>query len=299
MNYVCYMRYILITTLLILFAAASSMAQRSCCSSPVQAFAGFGNEKGFVMAHEPPQRLAFEPKIGKMVSLKTDDGREVAVFEVKTGASIGKIILMFHEWWGMTDQMKQAAEKLHVETGATVLLLDLYDRKVTYNPDSAAKMMQAVNPERAQSIIRAAIEYGGKFSRFQTIGWCMGGGWSLQAAITAGDKGYGCVIYYGMPEFDVAKLKQLKGPVMGVYGKRDNWISPELVNEFDGRMKLANIPFTVYSYDADHAFANPSNPKFNKDATEKANALTVAFLKKNFETPLRKAEGGTEEKTDH
>lgn len=293
------MRYILIATLLVLVNVGASVAQHSCCSSPVQAFADLGKEKAFVVAHEPPQRIAFEPKIGKMVSLKTDDGNEVAVFEVKSGASMGKIILMFHEWWGLTDQMKQAAEKLHVETGATVLLLDLYDKKVTYNPDSAAKMMQAVKEERVQSIIRAALEYGGKFSKFQTIGWCMGGGWSLQASIAAGDKGYGCVIYYGMPEFEVSKLKQLKGPVIGIYGTRDNWISPELVKEFDGRMKLANIPFTSYSYDADHAFANPSNPKYNKEATAKANAIVVEFLKKNFETPLRKVEGGAEEKSEH
>ncbi|MFN8155563.1 MAG: dienelactone hydrolase family protein [Bacteroidia bacterium] len=293
------MRYTLIIMLLMVLAGTSVQAQRSCCSSPVQAFAGFGSEKAFVAAHEPPPQITYEPKIGRMVSLKTDDGKEVAVFEVKTGASIGKIILMFHEWWGLNDQMKQAAEKLHMETGATVLLLDLYDKKVTYNPDSAAKMMQAVNPERVQSIIRAAIEYGGKFSRFQTIGWCMGGGWSLQASISLGDKGYGCVIYYGMPEFDVAKLKQIKGPVAGFYGTRDGWISPELVKEFDQKMKVAGIPFTSYSYDADHAFANPSNQKYNKDATAKANAIAVEFLKKNFETPLRKTEGATEEKTEH
>lgn len=285
------MRYLLIVTLLTFLGVRTSPAQHTCCSSPVQAFAGFGKEKAFVMAHEPPQQIAFVPKIGRMVSLKTDDGREVSVFEVKTSATIGKIILMFHEWWGMTDQMKQTAEKLHSETGATVLLLDLYDKKVTFNPDSAAKMMQALKEDRVQSIIRAALDYGGKFSRVQTIGWCMGGGWSLQAAIAAGDKGYGCVIYYGMPEFDTAKLKQLKGPVVGIYGSRDKWISPDLVKEFDGRMKLAAVPFTSYSYDADHAFANPSNPKYDKEATAKANAIVVEFLKKNFETPLRKTDG--------
>ena len=288
------MRYLLIIIVLMLASVSSSIAQHSCCSSPVQAFAGFGTEKKFVQAHDAPEPVAYEPKIGHMVSLKTEDGKEAAMFEVKTGASIGKIILMFHEWWGLNDQMKEAAEKLHMQTGATVLLLDLYDKKVTYNPDSAAKLMQSVKEERARAIIKAAIEYGGKFSRFQTIGWCMGGGWSLQASIMAGEKGYGCAIYYGMPEFDVAKLKQIKGPVVGFYGTRDAWISPELVKEFEGKMNVAGIPFTYYSYDADHAFANPSNPKYNKEATAKANAIVVEFLKKNFETPLRKTEGGAE-----
>lgn len=285
------MRYLLIVIAFLLVGRADVKAQKSCCSSSQSAdlaFAQFGNESSFIDAHLPPEKIGYEPKIGKMVSLKTDDGKEARVFEVKSGASIGKIILLFHEWWGLTDQILKEAERLHQETGATVLALDLYDKRVTYNPEEAAKWMQELKAERAQAIIRAAIEYGGKFAKFQTLGWCMGGGWSMQAAIMAGDKGYGCVVYYGMPELDGAKLVQLQSPVLGIYGKKDQWITPELVGEFDKRMKVLQKPFTFHMYDADHAFANPSNPKFDKVATAAAHALVVDFLKKNFETPLHK-----------
>jgi carboxymethylenebutenolidase len=283
-------RYCLIITAFIMTMAGKIHAQQSCCTSPAMAFNNLSLEKEFVEAHLPPAQVRYEPRIGKMVSLKTTDGPEVAVFEVRSGATQGKVVLMFHEWWGMTDQMKKAAEQLHQEAGATVLLIDLYEKKVTYNPDTAAKMMQSLNEQRVRSIIKAAIDYCGKFSKIQTVGWCMGGTWSLQASIMAGQMGYGCVVYYGMPELNARNLAPLQAPVLGFYGKKDLWISPEIVREFDITMKSLGKNFTAHSFDADHAFANPSNPKFNKEATAKANALMVDFLKKNFETPLRKQE---------
>lgn len=274
------------------------LGQQACCSAPAMAFASPASEKAFAEAHEPPAQVRYAPRIGRMVSLKTESGPEVSVFEVKSGATTGKIILMFHEWWGLTDQMKMAAEKLFQEAGATVLLLDLYDKKVTFNPDSAAKMMGSLNEQRVRAIIAAAIDYCGKYSRIQTVGWCMGGTWSLQAALMAGQMGYGCVVYYGMPELNAARLEPLAGPVLGIYASKDQWITPAIVKEFDLAMKSSGKEFRYEMFNADHAFANPSNPRYNKEATARANSLMVEFLKKNFETPLRRPAAGETEKKE-
>jgi carboxymethylenebutenolidase len=47
-------------------------------------------------------------------------------------------------------------------------------------------------------------------------------------------------------------------------------------------MAAAKKKVTIKSYDADHAFANPSNPKYSKTFGDDAHALSVAYLKKNF-----------------
>lgn len=287
------MRYILVAILLSVLYSTTLHAQTSCCASLESATLAFksfaGNEK-FIAGHLPPLPLDYQAKVGKMVSLKTEGGKEAAVFEVKSGKSDGKIILLFHEWWGLNDYIKREAEQLHFETGATVLALDLYDRKVTTDPAEAGKLMQSLQEERARNIIKAALEYGGKFARFQTIGWCMGGGWSLQAALMAESRNYGCVVYYGMPEKDTARLSTLEAPVLGIYAKKDAWISPAIVKDFQERMKSVGKTLTVYSYDADHAFANPSNPKYDKVAATAAHQIAVDFIKKNFEVPFRRIE---------
>ena len=260
-------------------------SQSSCCVKPNSsaAFASLANDENFVSMHLSPLPLDFQPTVGKMINLKPAAGKEVRAFEVKSGPSIGKVILMFHEWWGLNEYIQREAEKLHLETGYTVLAIDLYEGKSTTNPDEAGKLMQGVDQARARSIIQAGIDYAGKLGKIQTIGWCMGGGWSLQAAIMAGSNMKGCIIYYGMPETDSEKLKQLNGPVLGFFAKKDAWITPEVVQKFESQMKGLGKSITIESYDADHAFANPSNPKYNKEASAQAYKLEIEFLKKNFE----------------
>jgi carboxymethylenebutenolidase len=284
-------RLLLTFTLLCIFSLSNAWAQTDCNDgTAVEAlsFSDFANDEKFMSSHLPPLPFDFEPKIGKMVSMKAEGGKEFRVFEVKSGKANGALIFMFHEWWGLNDYILREAEKLHIATGASVLAVDLYDRKVATNAEEASLLMQGVDPVRVEAIIKSCIDYGGKFSRIQTIGWCMGGGWSLQASILAGQQGYGCVIYYGMPEMEKEKLAQLGGPVLGIYASKDAWITPQLVDEFEENMKIVQKQFTKHSFDADHAFANPSNPKYNKVATAKANELVIKFLKENFNIPMRK-----------
>lgn len=44
-------------------------------------------------------------------------------------------------------------------------------------------------------------------------------------------------------------------------------------------MKAAGKKVYLHQYDADHGFANPSNPIYNSDATKDAYANTLEFLK--------------------
>ena len=82
-----------------------------------------------------------------------------------------------------------------------------------------------------------------------------------------------------MPEKDVNKLKTLNCDVIGFFANKDQWINPTVVAQFKTDMQTAGKNLTVYAYDSDHAFANPSNPKFYKTATEDAHAKMIAFIK--------------------
>lgn len=110
------------------------------------------------------------------------------------------------------------------------------------------------------------------------MGWCFGG-WSLQSALIGGKQTVGCVMYYGMPEKDVAKLKMLKSDVLGLFAEQDKSISPEIVAQFEKNMAAAGKKVTVKEYPAVHAFANPSNPNYNKVLAEDAHQRALAYLK--------------------
>jgi carboxymethylenebutenolidase len=104
----------------------------------------------------------------------------------------------------------------------------------------------------------------------------------LEASIDAGSRAIGCVIYYGTPEKNIQRLQSLSAPVLGIFGDKDKVVTPAMVNDFENRMQAINKPIRIQHYNEDHAFANPSNPKFSKDDAADAKKLTVKFLKEQF-----------------
>ena len=184
---------------------------------------------------------------------------------------------------GLNDYIKKESERLYNDLGnVNVIALDLYDGKVATTREDAGKFMQAVKEDRAQAIIKGAIEYAGPKARIATIGWCFGGGWSLQASIMAGKQDVACVMYYGMPEKSVDRLKTLNADVLGNFANKDQWINPKVVAQFETDMKEAGKKLYVHEFDADHAFANPSNPHYNKDATADAYSKAIPFIKERM-----------------
>jgi len=246
------------------------------------------SDPSFIAAHLAPLPLNFTPRAGQDVKFKTSDGREANGFYVTPKTSHSPAIVMVHEWWGLNDYVKREAERLHDELGCGVLAVDLYDGKVASSPDQAGQLMQAAKPARSTAIVEGAVKalstgaLGQKFTRCGTIGWCFGGGWSLQSAIAGGPFVKACVMYYGMPETDLARLKMLKAPVLLVWAEQDKWINKQVVDKFKEDMSAVHRSLTVLPYDAGHGFANPSNPVYNKQDGDDAMKHSLEFFEKNL-----------------
>lgn len=277
------MKKLTLFTLLVIFCSGA-FAQRKvvCCSNPsaTQRFAMLASDSKFKMAHLKPLPIRFQSSIGTNITYKTPDGKESTAYLLKAKTPSKNYILVIHEWWGLNDFVKRESEKIYNDLGnVNVIDLDLYDGKIATTPQDAGKFMQAVNEDRAKAIINGAIAYTGAGAHIATIGWCFGGGWSLQTGLLAGKKLAGSVMYYGMPEQNIARLKTLNADVLGNFANKDQWINPKVVAKFNDDMKAAGKKLYLHQYDADHAFANPSSPAYNSEATRDAYANTIAFLK--------------------
>ncbi len=256
----------------------------SCCMGSASAqFAMLGEDPSFAEAHAAPLPYAYVPHGGKWITLSCPDGPEGRAFFVKNGMPTDNYLIVVHEWWGLNDYMVEMAERLfHDVANANVLAIDLYDGKTTDMADEAGKLMQARDEQRLQNIVQAALNFAGDKAVIQTIGWCFGGTWSLQTALMAGQRTAGCVVYYGQPEEDTGKLARLSGPLLGIYGDRDDWITPAVVDGFEKNLKKLKKDYAFKRYDAVHAFANPSNPNHNKEYAADAYKAATAFLNRNF-----------------
>jgi len=259
----------------------------------IEEFADLTFDDEFVNSHELPTKVNSQVYTGKMVEFTTSDGKKAKAYANMANRKSNKYLLVIHEWWGLNDNVKKEADQLFKDLKKkkiNVLALDLYDGNVATTREDAGKYMRGTKPERAAAIINGAIKManekaqkaGKGKAKIGTIGWCFGGGWSLQSSILAGDQGIGCVMYYGMPEKDESRLKMLKADVLGIFAKKDRWITPKVVEEFEQRMKTVGKKVKVYQYDANHAFANPSSPRYAEKAAKDAYAKTMAFFKKRF-----------------
>ncbi|MCH9002174.1 MAG: dienelactone hydrolase family protein, partial [Planctomycetes bacterium] len=131
------------------------------------------------------------------------------------------------------DQIKTVAAEF-ARAGYLALAVDLYDGRVAETRDGARSLMQAVVPGEATDTLASWIAWlrghakaNGKIG---TIGWCFGGGWSLNASIAAPVDA--TVVYYGRVTKTPAELAALEGPVLGHFATRDKWINGEMVAGF-------------------------------------------------------------------
>ncbi|HNP19556.1 MAG TPA: dienelactone hydrolase family protein [Fulvivirga sp.] len=274
--------FVLLVSWLALSANLFAQDNITICHSPAtESFAVFASNKDFNKEHALPKPFVYKSETGKMISFRTPDGKTGNAFFIAEEES-DNYVFVIHEWWGLNDYIKKEADKIHTDLGVNVIALDLYDGKIATTRDKAGEYMGAVKTDRAKAIIEGAIEFAGDNANIGTIGWCFGGGWSLQTALMAGDKAVACVMYYGMPEKDVTVLKTLNAPVLGIFAKKDGWITPQVVDNFKKNMADAGKELDVKMYDAVHAFANPSNPDYDKEASADAYQYALDLFKENF-----------------
>ena len=276
------MKKIFITLAVLCATFTGGAYGQSCCAKPT-GMSALALNMEFKAAHDAPNPFNYAPENGRMMEVTTVGGPDAHVFYIPSPKPTKNVLLVFHEWWGLNDYIKQEAEKFQKELGdVDVYAIDLYDGKVAASPDEASNLMSKLDAKRGSAIIEGVLRKIGKDKKIVTLGWCMGGSWSFTGTLLAGNEAAGCVMYYGFPDDDEKHIKTLKTDILYFRGTQDNFISKESVEKFEKKVKAGHHSFTLYSYDAPHAFANPSNPKYDVKAATEAHALSLAFLKKKL-----------------
>jgi carboxymethylenebutenolidase len=234
----------------------------------------------FSMLHPTPKAANDAERLGKSIRFKGSDGVEAGGYFIASKKRSKRWLIVIQEWWGLNENIREEADRYFTDLGdMNVIAVDMYDGKVAETPDSAMKIMRSVDQKRLRAIIEGAIGHAGPDASIYSVGWCFGGMWSLQTAIIAGPKAKGTVMFYGRPETDAEKLKSIRCDVIGFFGNLDSSPSPAMVSAFEEGMRNVGKNLVTHKYEAGHGFANPSNPKFNKEATADSYAKAIAFLK--------------------
>jgi carboxymethylenebutenolidase len=190
-------------------------------------------------------------------------------------------IMLVHEWWGLKDEVKAVAAEFAKE-GYLALAIDLYKGKVATTVPEALAARNAVFEERevSDATVSAWVDWlktnERSTGKVGTLGWCFGGGWSLNASIL--NPVDATVIYYGNVEKTAEEVASLKGDVLGHFGTLDRLINPEMVAGFEASMNEAGKTHTIHMYEANHAFSNPTGQAYDEEDAKLAWSRTMEFL---------------------
>ncbi|HYE96165.1 MAG TPA: dienelactone hydrolase family protein [Rubricoccaceae bacterium] len=192
-------------------------------------------------------------------------------------------LIVIHEWWGLNDHIRAMTRRLANE-GYAALAIDLYGGQTADTPDAARTLMERTLPqgEALMGSVASALAFlrlQQRAPRVGVIGWCFGGGWALETALSHPGQVDAAVMYYGRVVTDGDRLAMLDAPLLGHFGEADQGIPVADVRQMEQRLRDLRKPAEIHVYEgADHAFANPSGGNYHEDAAEASWRRTVAFL---------------------
>jgi carboxymethylenebutenolidase len=231
---------------------------------------------------------AAEPAKTETVSYKSGQETVSGFLALPNGGGKHPALVVIHEWWGLNDQIKEETEKFAGQ-GYVALAVDLYRGKVATTPDEAHELMRGEPDDRGIRDLEAAFAYltarpDVKADKIGSVGWCMGGGWSIKLAMSE-PKLAACAVNYGSLPTEAASIAKIKAPVLGNFGADDRGITPDSVRAFEASMKAAGKSADLKIYDgAGHAFENPNNKDgYRPQAAADAWSRMTAFFKETLQ----------------
>jgi carboxymethylenebutenolidase len=198
-------------------------------------------------------------------------------------------LIVIHEWWGLSDWIKQNADEF-ARHGYVALAVDLYRGRLASSQDEAHELMRGLPEDRAAKDLKSAFAYlqenpNVMKDRIGSIGWCMGGGYSLVAALNISDLA-ASVVCYGRLVSERDDIAKISCPILGLFGEKDRGIPAVSTKAFERTAQSLdkNVRITVYPT-VGHGFMNPNNKngydeKSANDAWQKIYSFFDSKVKK-------------------
>ena len=205
-------------------------------------------------------------------------------------------VIMLHEWWGLTDEMRARADRLAAQ-GYIVLAVDLFAGQTASDPASARKLMLSVveDPEAANENIRGAFEFVSETAgapRVGAIGWRFGGTWALNAALLYPDDLAAAVVYYAQVTSDEDKLRPVNTPILGLFAADDVSIKVDAVEAFKASLETLRKDYEIQVYaGVGQRFASESANTYDATAAADAWNRTLDFFGRHLASDGTAADG--------
>ena len=222
-----------------------------------------------------------------MVAVPRADAKGVmeSLFVKPEGTGPFPGVVVIHEIYGLNDNIRGIATRF-AEQGYAALAVDLFS-----NRNRAMCMMQIVHGMLIRPLKNATLadlrstfdflqkQTGVDSKRVGVVGFCMGGGYALQLAVTEKGMKAASSFYGAVPKPLEAFVESC--PIMGSYPVKD--FSAQGARELDAALEKNNIPHDIKFYENTlHSFFNHPRTPIEEQAAADAWQRMLTF----FETHL-------------
>ena len=215
--------------------------------------------------------------MGTMIEFARPDGGKTKGYLATAGQGRPGVVVI-QEWWGLNDQICGVADRF-ARAGYNALAPDLYKGRLTTEPDEANHLMTGLDFADAthQDLRGAAQHLQAQSDRVAVMGYCMGGALTIAAAVHVPEFAAG-VCFYGIPPKAFADPAKIRIPLQGHFANKDDWCTPDAVDDLERTLKSAGVRHEIYRYDAAHAFANERSAAYDVGCANQAWERMAAFL---------------------
>jgi len=243
--------------------------------------------RGFAAAVQPvAQTVISTPTTGLEAGeakIPAADRAIPAYFAKPAGRSNLPIVLVVHEIWALHEHFRDVCRRLAKE-GYLAVACDFFARQGdpgNLEIEEIRKIVATVPDAQVLGDLDAAAQWaaknGGDASRTAITGFCWGGRivWLYCARnpnLRAGVAWYGKVEAPAtalQPRHAIDVARELKAPVLGLYGGADAGIPNEGVDRMREAIRAAARPSEIHTYpDTPHAFYADYRPSYRKREAE-------------------------------
>jgi carboxymethylenebutenolidase len=255
---------------------------------------------GFTLAAGPVRADAIKTDTAGLTAgdakVAVPGGDMPVYFARPAGVANPPVVLVAMEIFGLHEYIKDVTRRLG-KLGAFAVAPDYYFRKgvdltkITEIPALLPIVNTKADTELFSDLdatVAWAKTQGGNTDRLGIMGFCRGGRtvwrYSTHGNLKAGVSFYGSLkdqASEAMPTNALASAKDVKEPVLGLYGAEDQGIPVDQVKEMETALKAANktVDFKIYP-GAPHGFHADYRASYRKEAADDAWAQMTAWFKK-------------------
>jgi len=196
-------------------------------------------------------------------------------------------VIMIHEFFGLNESIIGKAEGL-TKDGYYVVAPDTFRGSTTSWIPRAIYQVISTKQENVNADLDSVYAWLESQpdvdpNRIAIVGFCYGGRASLLYSLH-NNKLAATVVFYGSPETDPEVLKNLPGPLLGIFGGADVSISQEDIKAFEDGLGTAGIPHEITVYEGQpHAFVTDIESIRAGGVQGQAWAQMLLFLDENLQ----------------